>query len=234
MSSTSDSTSEHFDALASRYAELRFADRGGDPAALRGQRVLDVGCGPGTLVRSLVDSEAVGVDSSERMVEVARAAGGEFRVGRAEALPFAAASFDVVLMRMVAHLLDRPRAFAEALRVLRRGGRLEITTSEPTAPFWATRYFPAFEEIERGRFPSGATLEHELRAAGFADVRIEPFRLPRSFSREDALAKIRGRAYSTFALIGDDEYEAGLAAAEADLPERVEYDWHGLRVIGLR
>lgn len=234
MSSTSDSTSDHFDRLASQYAELRFADRGGDPAALRGQRVLDVGCGPGTTVRSLVDSDAVGVDSSERMVEVARVAGGEFHVGRAEALPFADASFDVLLMRMVAHLLDRPRAFAEALRVLRRDGRLEITTSEPTAPFWVTRYFPAFDAIERGRFPTGATLEHELRAAGFRDVRIEPFVLPRSFSRDEALAKIRGRAYSTFALISEEEYQQGLAAAEATLPGRVEYDWHGFRAVGVR
>lgn len=231
MSSTSGSTSEHFDELADRYAELRVADDVEDPAALRGLRVLDVGCGPGTTVRHLVESDAVGVDASERMVEVARAAGGEFHVGRAEALPFAGASFDVVLMRMVVHLVDRPRAFLEARRVLRPGGRLVITTSEPTAPFWAARYFPSFEEIDGARFPSSQALDEELHAAGFADVRTEPFVVHRSFPRAEVLAKLRGRAFSTFALIGDDEYRAGLAAAEAELAEQVDYDWHGFRVV---
>jgi SAM-dependent methyltransferase len=233
MSSTSGSTSEHFDELAARYAELRVSDGLPDPDELRGLRVLDVGCGPGATVRHLVESDAVGVDSSERMIEVARAAGGEFRVGRAEALPFDDASFDVLLMRMVVHLLDRPRAFAEAVRVLRRGGRLVITTSEPTAAFWATRYFPSFEAIERARFPTSAVLEDELRAAGVAETRSETFVLRRSFSRDEVLAKFRGRAYSTFALIGEDEYEAGLAAAEAEVPERIEYEWHALRVVAL-
>ena len=242
MSSTSDSTSEHFDEVAGRYAELRASPDFDDPvtrrvvelAALRDARVLDVGCGPGTVVRRLVEgfgADVVGVDASARMVETARSCSGEFHLGRAEALPFPDGSFDAVVMRMVAHLLDRPRAFAEILRVLRDGGRFVITTSDPAAPFWATRYFPSFAEIERARFPSAATLEQELRTVGFVDIRPEPFVLHRSFSREHALAKIRGRAYSTFALIDEHEYRAGLLAAEADLPEEVAYDWRAFHVL---
>jgi hypothetical protein len=45
----------------------------------------------------------------------------------------------------------------------------------------------------------------------------------RRFSRDEALAKLRGRAYSTFALLDDAEYRAGLERAEAELPAVIEY-----------
>jgi ubiquinone/menaquinone biosynthesis C-methylase UbiE len=242
MSSTSDSTSDHFDAVAAAYARLRTADtfdaqvteRIVELAELRGARVLDIGCGPGTMVRTLRDRygcDAVGIDRSAQMVEQARGAGGEFHVGVAEALPFDDASFDAVVMRMVSHLLDRPRAFAEARRV---ASRLAIATTDPDdfEQFWLAPYFPTFAALDRARFPTRATLEQEL--ASFADVRVEPLALPRSFSRADALAKIRGRAYSTFALMSDAEFDAGLAAAEASLPERVEHVSRYLIVVAAR
>jgi len=243
MSSTSDSTSEHFDSLASRYAELRTDEtfdraviaRAVELGALSGRRVLDVGCGPGATVRRLASEfgvEAVGVDPSERMIETARAGGGEFHVGGAEALPFQAGSFDAATMRMVAHLLDRPRAFAEIRRVLRPDGRLVITTIDPRVldSHWLTAYFPSYASIDRARFPNGDGLERQLHAADFSVVKIDPYTLHRSLSREEALAKIRGRAYSTFALMSDDEYKAGIEAAELRLPDAVDYEARLLNV----
>jgi ubiquinone/menaquinone biosynthesis C-methylase UbiE len=91
----------------------------GDPS---GQRVLEIGCGTGRLAEALAErmrARVVALDASAAMVERARARGVNARQGRAEQLPFKAGWFDTVVMRMVLHLLDRPRSLAEARRVLR-------------------------------------------------------------------------------------------------------------------
>jgi ubiquinone/menaquinone biosynthesis C-methylase UbiE len=243
-------STEHFDRLASRYSRLRASPDAVDPLTeavvelreLRGRRVLDVGCGPGTVLAQLTRAfgvEGVGIDASPEMIEVARRdAPGvhQLQVGRAEELPFAGGSFDAVLMRLVVHHLDRPEAFSELLRVLRPDGRLVITTTDPDAfgTFWMAPYFPSYVEIERKRFPSGETLRRELEEAGFRSIRVEPFVMDRTFSRAEALAKLRGRAYSTFVLMGDREYEHGLAAAEAGLPDDIAYELRLLNVVAVR
>jgi hypothetical protein len=62
-----------------------------------------------------------------------------------------------------------------------------------------------------------------LGVAGFGNVSVVPFAMPRSFDRETALAKLRGRAYSTFAFISDEEFREGVERAERELPETVAY-----------
>src|SRR5262245_49890631 len=71
-----------------------------------GSRALDVACGPGIVVEALARSagEVVGCDITPAMLEKARArcaglANTLFKPGRAEALPFQDASFDVVVSR---------------------------------------------------------------------------------------------------------------------------------------
>jgi SAM-dependent methyltransferase len=227
-------SSEHFDRLASRYSTLRSSPDDVDPLTeavvelgeLRGRRVLDVGCGPGTVLVQLARAfgvDGVGLDASSKMIETARREApelAELHVGRAEALPFADGSFDAALMRLVVHHLDRPKAFAELVRVLRPSGRLVITTTDPDAfgAFWMAPYFPSYVEIERRRFPSGETLRRELEAAGFEDCEVAPFALDRRFSRVEALEKLRGRAYSTFTLMSEDEYELRLLNVVGVLP----------------
>jgi hypothetical protein len=66
-------------------------------------------------------------------------------------------------------------------------------------------------------------LRADLRAAGFADVRFSRHDVPRAFHRDEALAKLRGRHASTFDLLDEAEYRAGVERAERELPERVEY-----------
>jgi SAM-dependent methyltransferase len=132
-------------------------------------------------------------------------------------------------MRLAVHLVDRPRAFAEARRVLAAGGRLVIATFDPSHfdAFWLNGLFPSLEAIDRARFPTREALRAELAQAGFAAVRATPLRQHGTLDRETALEKIRGRHISTFDLLGEDEYRAGLARAERELPARVDYalDW---------
>lgn len=105
-----------------------------------GDRVLDVGTGPGYLALAasrLVgpQGDAVGIDASREMVEQARrraaAAGSSARyeVASAAALPFEDGSFDVVVSRLVLHHLAgdvKTRALDEVFRVLKPSGRLVI------------------------------------------------------------------------------------------------------------
>jgi SAM-dependent methyltransferase len=104
-----------------------------------GERVLDLGSGAGT--DSLVAAQMVGntgrvtgIDMTPEMLSKARAAATElgtenveFIAGEAEALPFEAESFDVVISNGVIDLLpDKDVVFAEINRVLRPGARIQI------------------------------------------------------------------------------------------------------------
>jgi SAM-dependent methyltransferase len=98
-------------------------------------RILDLGCGTGSLAVLLagVGHEVTGVDSSDRMLSLARAKAAAARVplhlarGDAADPPFPPASADVVLCR---HLLwalpDRDAVVARWVRLLRPGGRLVL------------------------------------------------------------------------------------------------------------
>ena len=104
-----------------------------------GGRVLDVGCGNGSLINAIRkngDVEAYGVDISPRMIEECRRRydGITFEVSSGEKLPFADDYFDAVMLCCALHHMHNPRNFfAEARRVLKTGGTLII--SEPWQPF---------------------------------------------------------------------------------------------------
>jgi ubiquinone/menaquinone biosynthesis C-methylase UbiE len=206
---------------------------------LAGRRVLDIGCGTGRFLTQLAEiAKAWGVDRSPEMLEVARSrvqAGG-LKLASAEELPFKDGWFERATMWLVAHLLDRPRAFAEARRVLEPGGRFAVASFDPTYfdDFWLNALFPSMEKADRQRFPAAAQLEAELGAAGFADCRWTRLSQRGSLDHETALERIRGKHISTFDLISDEEYEAGLARAERELPEQVDYRVEWLVVVAVR
>jgi SAM-dependent methyltransferase len=118
-----------YDRFMGRYS-VPLAPRMADLAAVTaGQRVVDVGSGPGALTAELVrrvGAAAVSaVDPSEPFVAAvqARHPGLDVRLARAEQLPFADGTFDVALAQLVVHFMTDPVAgLGEMRRVTRRGG----------------------------------------------------------------------------------------------------------------
>ena len=204
--------------------------------------MLDVGCGTGRLAAALAERAAAkvwGVDPAAEMIEVARSrapASVGFKVGPAEALPFRDGWFERVTMTLVAHLVDRPRAFAEIARVLGNDGRVALATFAPEhfGVYWLNRFFPSLEAIDRGRFPSPDALVRELTEAGFRDVRVVPLSHVATIDRETALARVRGRHISTFDLLDEQEVADGTARAERELPAEVEVRMEQLVVVASR
>jgi len=93
----------------------------------KGQKVLDVACGPGYVSEATEElgAKPVGVDFSPEMIRLAKARHPtiQFAIGDAQALEFDPDSFDVVLMNFgLLHLSHPETAFIEGFRVLRPGG----------------------------------------------------------------------------------------------------------------
>jgi len=161
-----------------------------DPARLRrllafldarpGERVLDVGCGPGIVTAALrrTGFEAVGVDLTPAMLREARSAGVTCVRGDVTSLPFRSEAVDVALSRNTFHhLADPRRVLQEMARIVRHGGRVVIEDMEAPADASQRDYH---ETVETLRDPAHAqTLTRaEFRdlaaAAGLASWRDEP------------------------------------------------------------
>ena len=125
-----ESAAESFAGVANPFVLGRLA---------RGERVLDLGSGAGTdslVAAQMVGAEGsvTGIDMTPEMLEKARASAAamgadnvRFVEGEVERLPFANASFDVVISNGVIDLVpDKDAVFGELFRVLAPGGRLQI------------------------------------------------------------------------------------------------------------
>jgi arsenite methyltransferase len=159
-------------------------------AARPGERILDVGCGPGYYVAELAEQvgeggSVVGVDSSAPMLAVAaercaELANTEFAEGDATALPVEDGDFDaVVSVQVLEYVPDVEAALAEIRRVLKPGGRVVLWDVD-----WGTLSMHARDPDRRDRVLRAwdkhlvdpvlpRTLAPRLRAAGFGEVRME-------------------------------------------------------------
>jgi SAM-dependent methyltransferase len=137
-------------------------------------RLLDVGCGGGLLLRDALatGATATGLDHSTEMVDLARerAPGAEVVLGSAERLPFGNRSFTAVAMSIVFFFLSDPvAALSECRRALAPGGRLAVYTTSP-----ALRGTPAAPEplAARGHFYEDDELAALASRAGLAEVEV--------------------------------------------------------------
>jgi ubiquinone/menaquinone biosynthesis C-methylase UbiE len=123
-------------------------------APLAGKRLLDIGCGAGALARSLSERGArvAGIDPNPEAVAVARESvpDGAFQTARAEALPFADASFDGAVFLNSLHHVPKPvmrRSLREAARVVGAAGSIVVVEPLAEGPlFLALR--PVEDETE--------------------------------------------------------------------------------------
>ena len=152
-----------------------------------GDRVLDLGCGPGYYVSELLDQvgEAgwvMGVDSSQQMLAIAaeRCVGRgnvTFKEGDAAALPVASGTYDAALsVQVLEYVEDVQGALAEIHRVLRPGGRVVIWDVDWSTVSWYSAdpaRMARMLELWDGHLSHPAlpqTLGVRLRDAGFHEV----------------------------------------------------------------
>jgi len=127
-----------------------------------GQRVLDLGCGTGTLTimvkKAHPNSEVIGLDGDPQVLEIARykakQAGSSitFDEGMAFQLPYPDASFDRVLSSLVFHHLttqSKERALAEIYRVLKPEGELHLADFGVPNGFYAKIISSLMRRFER-------------------------------------------------------------------------------------
>ena len=158
-----------------------------------GDRLLDVGCGPGTITIDLASRVApgpvIGIDMSEEVVaEAARAAADagcvnvSFARGDAYVIDAGDSSFDVVHAHQVLqHLGDPIAALTEMRRVLRPGGLLAVRDSDYGAFVWAPddhrldrwmQLYHRLTERNGAQADAGRWLPAWVAAAGFVDARV--------------------------------------------------------------
>lgn len=148
------------------------------------QRVLDLGCGTGTmavLIRKRVpDAVVVGIDGDPKVLAIAckKAAGLvppiAFEEGLADSLPHPAASFDRVLSSLVLHHLTHEQklgALREVRRVLAPGGTFHLADFGPPVGWYATLLRRVFGGGDRLSENLDGKLPGLMREAGMSDVR---------------------------------------------------------------
>jgi arsenite methyltransferase len=206
----------------------------GNPTALidlqPGQTVLDLGSGGGIDVllsakRVSPTGKVYGLDMTDEMLSLARenqrkagVTNVEFLKGTIEAIPLPDKSIDVIISNCVINLsVDKDTVLREAFRVLKPGGRFAVS-----------------DVVIRGEVPAeirqsmelwvgcvaGALSDDEyaskLRAAGFADVELDPWRV---YSVDDAREFLAGTGMNVDEIAGQVDGKVVSAFVRARKPE---------------
>ena len=145
------------------------------PHLAPGMRLLDAGCGPGSitlgLAAAVAPGEVVGIDAAPEAIDAATAAAAQasqsnarFASGNVYALPFEDGHFDVVFMHAVLQHLNEPvAALGEAFRVLRPGGLVALADADYGGYIIAPR---------SASLDSAIALQERIRLKSGGDTRI--------------------------------------------------------------
>jgi SAM-dependent methyltransferase len=206
-------------AFYDRYlGPIQFAPWAGETAARVAKRaparLLETACGTGIVTYAMADAAPrtgiVATDFSQAMLDFAAAkrpdAKIEWKVADAQALPFADASFDMLVCQFgVMFFPDKAKAYSEARRVLKPGGcflfcvwdKLEYNELPRISSAAIGELFPNDRPTFMARGPYGyndiPAIEGALRAAGFARVEAETLtRRVRATARDQAVGTCQG------------------------------------------
>jgi SAM-dependent methyltransferase len=174
-----------YDRFMGRYSMHLSAQLADLAGVAPGQRVLDVGCGPGALTTDLVErlgaASVAAVDPSESFVAAARARLPEVdvRQSSAEQLPFGDDEFDAALAQLVVHFMSDPvGGLREMRRVTRPGGVVAACVWDhaggrgPLSPLWEAAHALDPNVRDESELPGArhGDLERLFEAAGLGDV----------------------------------------------------------------
>ena len=164
--------------------EAKFKGRLIEQAGINeGHRVLDLGCGTGTLAvmakQCQPRAEVTGLDGDSKVLEIARAkaekAGVDpiFDEGMSYQLPYGDETFDRVLSSLMLHHLstdDKKRTLAEVFRVLRPGGEMHVVDFGPPRTSYTRLITFLMARSEQASANIKGLLPEMMRKAGFEDA----------------------------------------------------------------
>jgi len=176
-------------------------------AIKEGDRVLDVGCGTGSLTLTIADttkaSTVVGIDPSVGYLEYARAQNSHphvaFEIGDAQKLPYDNGSFDCCVSSLMIQFVSEAHMAAKEMgRVTKKGGSVATCVWDNSGgmEFWE-RFWEAAVAVDPGakragdrRYGSANALSDLWTATGFANVETTALVIPLEFSSFDDLWRI--------------------------------------------
>ncbi|MGQ0751221.1 MAG: methyltransferase domain-containing protein [Betaproteobacteria bacterium] len=205
-----------------------------------GERALDVGCGSGVVTRALAQrvtpgGQVVGLDACAALLAVARKLADEagcgerieFREGDCRVLPFADASFDVVLAATtLAHVPDAECALPEMVRVARAGGRVGVFDFDADSVLIAhpdreltRRIVLAYSDYGSVNGWLARSLPGVLKGLGLSNVRARGFMPLESGGFYAKLAERAADTASEAGAITSKEHERWTATLHAEIAE---------------
>lgn len=208
-----------------------------DEVQLRpGEAVLEVGCGPGSIVRWLAQytkgaNRIVALDVNRYLLREAAALAKkeglekalEFREGNGEALPFAADQFDATLSFTVLEEGDADRMLAEFVRVTKPGGKVAIVVRSTDMPRWVNLRLSSElkKKVEAPQLLAGnvgengcadASLYGRLQRAGLVEVKMIPQLA--SHAEGERLRYMQDRIVAALDAAEREEWRAAVAGAK--------------------
>ncbi len=196
-------TGDAYDAFMGRYSRPLAEAFAGFAGVAPGQRVLDVGCGPGALTSVLVRRTGAGgvaaVDPSASFVEACRdrLPGVDVHAATAERLPFGDGGFDAALSQLVLHFVDDAAVvIAEMSRVTKPGATVALAVWDAAGGMQMLRAFwdaaaaadPGFRPaVSDLRYGGAGEISRLMTAGGLDDVREETLRVTAAYRDFDEL-----------------------------------------------